>query len=216
VRRIFISIPAVARLTAMAVTGVILGAAPATAQEGEEVAEGRAAVERRPYLLLKAGLGAQSPAARGAFETAGGFHAAIGLGYPITPRLAVRGEYQRQWFFRGAEAVAPCVETDPCPRAAAAVDYQAAEFLLEGRRGSAADRRALAFAFVGAGLAWAAETGGGLPKRETPVGVVGLGLGRRSALRTERGVRLEGRYTVFGRDALGTRGLMSLALALWI
>ena len=172
-------------------------------------------VERRPYVILGGGFGAQAPAARGG-QTYGGVQLATGLGYPVTRRLAVRGEYRRQWFFRGSEAVAPCVYGPACPSAPRVMDYQATELLLEGRTGSAAEARALAFGVVGTGMAWTAERATGDGSHATPVAVLGLGTGRRSARRSERGVRLEARYTVFGREALGTRGLVSLAAALWI
>ena len=171
-------------------------------------------LERRPYVLLAGLIGLQSPPSAWSHESHGGLAIGLGLAYPIRSRLLVRGEYTRQWYLRGAEAIASCQSATSCSPTRYASDFHAGAVLLERQTRGAGESRFHALGVLGAGLAWSAEDAITNADRTTPVGVLGAGFAFRDVLRSERGLRVEARYTIFARDALGTRGLASLIFGL--
>jgi hypothetical protein len=198
------------RLVRMLAVFLALLGAPLTrhAHAQDAVAERGDDLERRPYVMLHVGVGFQSPAAEHVFDSYGGFALSAGLAWSLRSRLLARAEYQGQWYLRDSEAAAPCPEDVVCARIRYVSDHHAGALLLERQSRGAAEGRLRVFGLIGAGAAWSAEPAD--DAGTTPIGVVGAGVALRSSARSERGLRLEARYTIFARDTLGSRGLTSV------
>lgn len=180
--------------------------------------------ERRPYVILDGGFAMQGSGERNVGSANGGPHASVGVGARLTRALALRAEYGGQWFLRSAEPVnVPCPSTSTvCGAVASTQDLRAVHALGELQMGGGSAGRVLTYLIVGPSLVWAPNDQA-VPNalfssvaRRAAGATVGVGLGVRSTPRSDRGVRIEARYTALTRAVAATHSLVGLGLGLWI